>query len=144
MRDKPGDKHIVNTSSAGVLMAVRGSVAYAAAKAGVFTLSEVAAKEMADEGIGVTVLLPGAVATAISTTERLRPAAERSAARQVPAYDSPDHARFIADGILDPDAVGRLVLEAIEANQLFLLTHPAPPDVTTRTNSLLSGPGIAR
>jgi NAD(P)-dependent dehydrogenase (short-subunit alcohol dehydrogenase family) len=144
MRAQPGDKHIVNTSSEGVLMNMRGHCGYIAAKAGVCTLSEAAAKELADERIGMTVLLPGSTATSIATSERLRPAAERSEARQLPEYETPEIAHYLADRSYrrDPDDVGRLVLEAIEANQLLLLTHPAPQEVTTRTNSLLAGPGI--
>lgn len=144
MREQTGEKHLVTTSSEAPLMAVRGQVAYAATKAAVLTMSECAAKELAPEGFGVTILAPGAVATSIGTTERLRPAAERSESRHVPVYDSPDVAHYLADRGLyqDPDDVGVLVREAIRANQLFLLTHPTPAEVGARMESLLAGPGI--
>ena len=144
MREQEGEKHIVNTSSEAPLMAVSGHIAYTAAKAAVTALSEVAAKELAPYGFGVTILSPGAVRTRISTSERLRPAAEQSANRGVAEYASAEvaHYKDDPDAFRDPLDVGVLVREAIKANQLHLLTHDAPPDVALRTAQLLAGPGI--
>lgn len=147
MRAQPGEKHIVNTSSMGTLATVPGHSTYVLTKAAVNGFSDVIREELADDGFGVTILYPGHVKTRIATSERLRPAAERSALRGVIPYDSYTRARSEAEKgkdagtaggtvtIKDADAmivgieadvVGPMVVEAIRTNAPHCLTHPAP------------------
>lgn len=113
--------HVVNTASmAGVLGAMPGWSPYNSTKFAVVGLTEVIRQEGREGGYGASVLCPGGVATNIYDAPRNRPAryGEQSStvARDVTADD-------IRRG-LDPDVVGRLVLEAILADRLFIFTDP--------------------
>jgi NAD(P)-dependent dehydrogenase (short-subunit alcohol dehydrogenase family) len=138
-----GRKHIVNTSSFATLSAVPGLAAYTAAKQAVDGFSLCAAAELRTQGIGLTILYPGYVKTNIGASERLRPAADRSANRSVPPFnryvegaeDNTDPAfsgrpRLPADSPahqgIEPELVGPMVLRAVRENRLFCATHPVP------------------
>mgnify|MGYP001024570004 FL=1 len=115
------DGHIVNTSSIGAMLPMAGGAPYVASKAAVFALSEALASEFDGTGVGVTVLLPGPTETNINQVARLRPAAYADTGlaeveRQL------EEAPIFAGG-LDPLETGRMVLEAIAANRLYLFTH---------------------
>jgi NAD(P)-dependent dehydrogenase (short-subunit alcohol dehydrogenase family) len=144
MRAQDGEKHIVNTSSEATLQAPQGLMAYTAAKAGVTAISEIAAKELAADGFGVTIFTPGAVTTRIGTSDRLRPSAERAEGRDLPPFESPEVAHYLGhpELYLDPIDVGVMVRQAIEVGQVYLLTHPLPDAVAWRDEELRLGPGI--
>ena len=122
--------HIVNTASIGGLQ-VRHDffhAPYAVTKYGVVALSEALAGELAGTNIGVSVLCPGAVNTHIWDSGKTRPA------RFGGPVEQPNHA-FLAsmiarDGI-HPDRVGERVVQAIQANELFVLTHAGVREVVT-------------
>jgi len=156
MRATPGLKHIVNTSSIASVVVAAGTAAYSASKAAVDALSITARKELRADGIGVTLLQPGAVRTAIATSERLRRPEERSSERGViPWSDYPgaDHsAASSGSNGLDPDvpmsmrqyitpnAVGWLVIQAIERDLQHVFTHPLDAEVwQQRTEAILAG-----
>jgi NAD(P)-dependent dehydrogenase (short-subunit alcohol dehydrogenase family) len=110
--------HIVNTASMAGLIASQGLGVYNTSKYAVVGLSETLVKDLRPYGIGVSVLCPLGVATQIRRSERNRPTHlqnETAAAR--------------ADGIdlmgrtLQPDAVAEMVVNAIRANQLYVITH---------------------
>jgi NAD(P)-dependent dehydrogenase (short-subunit alcohol dehydrogenase family) len=63
--------HIVNVSSLGAVAPVSGVSLYQAAKAGCRTFSLAAAKDLADHGIAVSVLMPDAVATPMADLQLL-------------------------------------------------------------------------
>lgn len=145
MRQQPGEKHIVNTSSMGTLALVPGHSTYVMTKEAVNGLSNVIREELKDDGFGVTILYPGYVTTRIATSERLRPEKERSEKRKVIPYDTyvkakPENVEqtAVSGGTvtmqdagtmsvgLEPDAVGPMVVEAIRRNMPHLTTHPAP------------------
>ena len=67
--------HIVNTASMAGLIASKGLGIYNTTKYAVVGLSETLAKDLRDEGIGVSVLCPMGVRTRIRESERNRPAA---------------------------------------------------------------------
>ena len=157
MRELGGRSHIVNTSSFATLLVGGGNAAYAAAKAAVnaFSLAARAEYQSAGLNIDVSILYPGAVQTAIASSERLRPMAERSATRNVrewDAYLAEDAPRIIVTSepasdprdvthfaqMIDPDWVGEMVVRAIIDNRTFILTHPAPDDLRTRFEELFS------
>lgn len=127
MRAQHTRAHIVNTSSMATLEEVPGHGMYTASKGALDGLSEVLRGEFADQGddIGVSILYPGQVTTRIGTSERLRAEADRSANRTVVAYERRSPARAHNEP-LAPEAVGEMVITAIERNAPYVLTHPAP------------------
>jgi NAD(P)-dependent dehydrogenase (short-subunit alcohol dehydrogenase family) len=109
-----GRGHIVNTASiAGLFASAPGVSAYGVAKFGVVAMSETLRGEMAPHGVGISVLCPGFVATnIIANTARISGVAT-------------DYDGDMASGTgMTPDEAGRIVVRGIEANQLYILTHP--------------------
>lgn len=125
MREQGGEAHIVNTASICGLVALRGTglAAYTASKFGVVGLSEALHDELADAGIGVSVLCPGGVATRILESERNRPGELRTASAPPPQAERGGE-RESREGILQPDAVAGYVLDAVRENALYVITHP--------------------
>jgi NADP-dependent 3-hydroxy acid dehydrogenase YdfG len=114
--------HVVNTGSVAGLSAIPGLGIYTATKHAVVALSEVLREELAPEGIGVSVLCPGGVKTRIHEAARNRPAALGGPASGAAGGALPTDA--IVEHGMDPRAVGDAVLRAVQANQLYVLTHP--------------------
>jgi NAD(P)-dependent dehydrogenase (short-subunit alcohol dehydrogenase family) len=113
--------HIVNTSSmAGLLGGMPAWGPYNSTKFAVVGLTEVLRQEGRASGFGASVLCPGGVNTQIFEAPRNRPARFGQQTSTVADNISADD---LKKG-LDPDVVGRLVLEAIQANRLFIFTDP--------------------
>lgn len=143
MAASPLPAHIVNTSSIATLKPTPGHAAYTASKAAIdgFSLATRAEYAAAGLGIGVTVLYPGPVQTTFARSERLRPAADRADTRGVVPWQtytdgSPMQAGAEAPGAIDPAVVGPLVLDAIEHDRPYAMTHPLSPYVLERTRLL--------
>jgi NAD(P)-dependent dehydrogenase (short-subunit alcohol dehydrogenase family) len=120
--------HVVNTASVSgfFVRAGRNQGAYAATKYAVVALSEALEQETAGAGIGVSVLCPGAVSTAIFDSAATRP--ERFGG----AYSRPSQEALrsaFATGALSPDAVGQRVLRAIRDEEFYIFTHTGERDV---------------
>ncbi len=115
--------HIVTTSSmAGLVNSGAGWGPYNSTKYAVVALSEVLYSELKGTDIGCSVLCPGGVATNIGKAGRNRPA-EYGRSERKPVL-SPDGKALDMTRGLDPDIVGRLVLEGIVENQFYLFTDP--------------------
>ncbi len=119
--------HIVNTASiAGVApRALAGP--YAAAKFGVVGLSEVMAAELEGTNIGVSVLCPGMVRTAMVRNGRNRPQRFGGGfALEDDLENAERNARYLADNLagLDAETIPPLVLRAIRENRLYIFTQP--------------------
>jgi NAD(P)-dependent dehydrogenase (short-subunit alcohol dehydrogenase family) len=115
--------HIVNTASAGGLVASRGGGAYGASKFAVVAISEGVAEALADTQIGVSVLCPGGVSTRIFQSERNRPAALAAVGvvdpvlqKTIAASASPSRTDQAS-----PDWIADIVFEAIRADQFYIL-----------------------
>jgi len=116
-----GEKHIVNTASMAGMFAPQTLGAYNATKFAVVAISETLREEVAPDGIGVSVLCPGVVGTNImQNTLRDRPPG--GADMQMPAIGPNDSETF--RNVLMPEAVGRLVRDAIVDNEPYIFTHP--------------------
>lgn len=115
---QPG--HVVNTASTAGLAAFPQIGSYNVSKAGVVALSETLWHELHHLGapIGTSVLCPGIVATRIGDSERNRPGAER------PAQAAPVSTRNPTAPLMQPAEVARQVVDAIESEQFWILTHP--------------------
>lgn len=117
MKAQKGEKHVVNTASMAGMFAAPMLGAYNATKFAVVAISETLREELSGEGIGVSVLCPGVVATNIMTnTINRRPAGGGD--MQAPDLDTS------MMRVMDPEDVGRLVREAIEENEPYIFTHP--------------------
>ena len=112
---EPG--HIVNTASMAGLVATRGLGVYNTSKYAVVGLSETLAKDLRPYRIGVSVLCPMGVATQIRASERNRP---RELANDAPSASEPVE---LMGRTLAPAAVAEMVLGAIRANRLYVITH---------------------
>ncbi len=114
--------HIVTTSSmAGMVNAGPGWAPYNASKFAVVVMNEVLYSELKETNIGVSVLCPGAVATNIIDAADSRPA-DFGSSGDKPVIAG-DVAELLEHG-LDPDVVGKLVLEGIQEEQFYLFTDP--------------------
>ena len=124
--------HIVNTASLAGMSTARGMSVYTASKFAVVGLTEALRADLADSGIGVSVLCPGVVDTNIFDSGRNRPDAMRSETetdvfplvRHLPEGDRAARMERVLSSALDPAAVGDIVLHGIRRNEKFIFTHP--------------------
>jgi NAD(P)-dependent dehydrogenase (short-subunit alcohol dehydrogenase family) len=124
-----GEGHVVNTSSMAGLLPIPNLGAYAAAKSAVVGLSLSMQLEFdrIGEGLRVSVLCPGFIATAITDSARNRPAHLGDEARP------PDAPRTTAATVpvLSADDVAEQVLDAVTHDRFWILTHPQYREVIT-------------
>lgn len=106
-----GEGYLVHTASAAGLLLAVGSAPYSVTKAACIKLAEYEAITYGDDGIGVSVLCPQGVNTAM-------------APRQL--------GDGATDGIKEPDEVADAVLDAIERGRFFVLPHPEVGDYVLR------------
>ena len=112
--------HIVNTASMAGLVGMQWLGVYCAAKFAVVGLSESLRRELEPYGIGVSVLCPMVVATAITENSmRLR----GKEAPKAPVLEQPP-AGAMRGGVIGTEEVARRVVRAVERNDLYVLTHP--------------------
>jgi NAD(P)-dependent dehydrogenase (short-subunit alcohol dehydrogenase family) len=109
--------HIVNTASMAGLIASQGLGVYNTSKYAVVGLSETLAKDLRPYHIGVSVLCPMGVATQIRESARNRPA---DLTNEAPSAVEPVE---LMGRTLAPAAVAEMVLSAIRANRLYVITH---------------------
>jgi NAD(P)-dependent dehydrogenase (short-subunit alcohol dehydrogenase family) len=121
--------HIVNTASLAGMVSPPGMEPYSATKFAVVAMSEGWAGQLAPLDIGVSVLCPGFVRTRIHESGRNRQEKYGGNADVNPGLDSERGAgaEMVLSGI-DPDIVGRRVVEAIRDNELYIFTHPLYKD----------------
>jgi NAD(P)-dependent dehydrogenase (short-subunit alcohol dehydrogenase family) len=120
--------HVVNVASMAAVVPVPWIGPYNVAKHGVLALSETLQAELAATGapVGVTVVMPGRVRTRLGL-----PPADDAPDGHAPDDDAP--ADEPEPGVLEPDEVGRQVVEAVRAGRLHLFTHPERiPEVEAR------------
>jgi len=103
------EAHVANLSSMGGFLPVPGQTMYGAAKAAVKLLSEGLYAELVETGVGVSVVMPGAVATDITTNSGV----------VVPGRDAEEMAE--SWWATHPTDAARVILDGIEANRLHIL-----------------------
>jgi NAD(P)-dependent dehydrogenase (short-subunit alcohol dehydrogenase family) len=113
--------HFVNTASLAGMISPSGMEPYCATKFAVVAMSEGWAGQLAPKNIGVSVLCPGFVKTRINESRRNRPDAYGPDDRPPPPPDAPPSP--VLSGI-PVEPVGRRVVEAVKANELYVFTHP--------------------
>jgi NAD(P)-dependent dehydrogenase (short-subunit alcohol dehydrogenase family) len=128
--------HFVNTASLAGMVSPPGMEPYCATKFAVVAISEGWAEQLAPKNIGVSILCPGFVKTRIHESRRNRQAAYGPDERGPPPPDAPPSR--VLTGI-PAEAVGRRVVEAVKANELFVFTHPgARAGVAARFERILA------
>ena len=115
--------HIVNTASLAALVPMPAQfVTYVAAKAAVVAISETIRGDLAQENIGVSVLCPGPIRTNIGELAKNRPAKFGVSDAFQKAEDAgTTHVPF--PSMMEPAEVGQLVLQAVQNNDLYIITH---------------------
>jgi len=98
-----GEGYLVHTASAAGLLAAVGSAPYSVTKAACIKLAETISIAHGDQGIGVSVLCPQGVNTAM-------------APRQLGDGGT--------DGIVEPEYVAEVVTEAVRTGRFLILPHP--------------------
>jgi NAD(P)-dependent dehydrogenase (short-subunit alcohol dehydrogenase family) len=112
-----GTGHVVNTASvAGTWAYTWDAAPYITSKFAAYGLSEALARRLRPHGVGVTVLCPGLVSTNLAETARMSGVPQPHSGEWF--YLPPD----MADAV-EPDFVGALVADAIEANTFAVFTH---------------------
>lgn len=124
MLDQGDEGHIVNTASLAGL--IHGSGIYGITKQAVVGLSESLWGQLAPTKLGVSVLCPGWVRTRIVESERNRPEGPRPDPGENAALAEAGRA-WVAERVgkgLEPEHVGKTVVDSIRANRFYVLTHP--------------------
>ncbi len=121
--DKDGSRgHVVNVSSIGGLAALGTAGVYCASKFAVTGLTEALRSDLKPHGIGVSVYCPGPVRTNITEAEARRPAEFGGAGYS--HVEPRKGAIFSNDSWMDPVEAGERILEAVKADELYILSHP--------------------
>ena len=115
--------HIVSTASLAAEVVMPPHLAiYGASKAAVCHFCEAAKPELAEHGIGVSILLPGPVKSRIHETQTNRPEhlREGSGYKESEAKLS---RRIVGDNWMEPEQAGELVADGILADRTYIVTH---------------------
>lgn len=118
--------HIVNTASMAGMVTSPGLGVYNASKFAVVGLSEALREDLAESGIGVSVLCPGMVNTRILESERTRPDSftpqDEDAEAAAQAHSQVMHMAMNAG--IPAEEVAQLVVDGVRQNLLYLFPHP--------------------
>lgn len=127
LRANPGNAHIVITGSmAGLLAGCAGKGIYNTSKHALTAYGETLREELADEGIGVSLLLPGGVKTRIVDSGRNRPADLGQS--KISDADMKMVIRGLggSEETVAPDYAVRNLIASIEQNRPWIVTHDNP------------------
>jgi NAD(P)-dependent dehydrogenase (short-subunit alcohol dehydrogenase family) len=91
--------HIANVSSMGGFLPVPGQSMYGASKAAVKLLTEALYAELLDTAVGVSVVMPGGMATNITENSGVSMPGADAASSKYPMTSATDAARIILDGV---------------------------------------------
>ena len=118
--------HFVNTSSVSGLITQPGAAAYNVSKFGVIALSESLYYELKMTGspIGVSVVCPATIRTAIIHSERDRPPGIEGSSGPITDRVQQVMSSLTQASHRGPDEVAQKVLHAIKENDFYVLTHP--------------------
>lgn len=123
--DRP-EAHIANVASMGAFLPVPGQSIYGASKAGVLLLSQGLYAELLETAVGVSVVMPGGVATNITENSGVAaPGGAETGDSRLPVTTAEDAARRIVDGIerdelyvhVGKDSIAMHVLQRIAPKQ---------------------------
>ncbi|MES2174923.1 MAG: SDR family NAD(P)-dependent oxidoreductase [Pseudomonadota bacterium] len=116
--------HIVNTASMSAFVALKGTGIYCTSKMAIRGLSECLALDLADHGIGVSMLCPGAVNSNIHEAVLTRPAHLQKTGYYGADPDVMAHLKQVIAIGMEPEVLAQYVLKGVEADQLYILPYP--------------------
>ncbi len=118
------EAHLANVSSMGGFLPVPGQTIYGATKAAVKLMTEGLYAELLETNVGVSVIMPGAVSTEITTNSGVEvPGADSEQASNYPTTSPEDAAKIILDGV----EKGRLhIFVGRDALMMSVLNRAAP------------------
>ncbi len=119
IREQGEGGHVVNTSSMAGVVPLPGLAAYSTAKYAVRGFSESLRIQLAEKGIGVSCLFPGATRTALVPLPEDDP-------ENIREEGAPQFLKDLWDAMrcaIDPYDTGRAVVEAIRENRFYIFTN---------------------
>ncbi len=116
--------HIVNTASMSAFVALKGTGIYCTSKMAIRGLSECLALDLADHGIGVSMLCPGAVNSNIHEAVLTRPAHQQQTGYYGADPDVMAHLKQVIAVGMEPEVLAEYVLKGVENDQLYILPYP--------------------
>lgn len=119
IREQGEGGHVVNTSSMAGVVPLPGLAAYSTAKYAVRGFSESLRIQLADKGIGVSCLFPGATRTALVPLPEDDP-------EHIQEEGAPQFLKDLWDAMrcaIDPYDTGREVVRAIKENRFYIFTN---------------------
>jgi NAD(P)-dependent dehydrogenase (short-subunit alcohol dehydrogenase family) len=126
MLEQDTEAHIVNTSSLAGLISNGNNIPYGVSKHGVVALTESMHYELQNLGakVKVSVLCPGPVSTDIANSSQRNLPTEIPPPPELTAEEAIFRDAYITwiERGLDPEVVGRQVLEAIKEERLYVIT----------------------
>lgn len=141
IRRRDGYRRILLTASLSVLAPAVRMAAYQTSKFAVVGFGETLRHELADEGIGVSILFPGGMVTShLDSSAAARPATlARTGARDDDLTVMLAHRPVEAEDVVTPDHAIRNMLIDLAANEPYIVTHGAIRDgYMERHDALLS------
>jgi NAD(P)-dependent dehydrogenase (short-subunit alcohol dehydrogenase family) len=124
MIERGNGGHIVNTASMSAFVALKGTGIYCTSKMAIRGLSECLAMDLAEHGIGVSMLCPGAVNTNIHEAVLTRPAHLQNTGYYGADPDVLAHLKRVISIGMEPEVLARYVVKGVEADQLYILPYP--------------------
>ena len=129
---------VINVASMAGMTGVPYSGAYTATKAAVVALSESWAGELERKGIKVSVLCPAFVQTRIYDSERNRPERYQTDDWDVTSESSfSKRAKDMVENGIEVSIIGKRVVEALNAGELYIFTHPNYRPVVQRQAAVI-------
>jgi NAD(P)-dependent dehydrogenase (short-subunit alcohol dehydrogenase family) len=127
LRERAGWRRIVLTASSSVLAPSVRLAAYQSSKFAVTGYGETLRAELADEGIGVTLLFPGGMMTGhLESSAAARPSKLGASELRMEDLDAMLAHQPMADGdIVSPEHAIRHLMADLEADEPYVLTHGA-------------------
>ncbi len=133
--EEQGEGHITSTASLAGMIATQMMGAYNVAKHGVVALMATVERDLRGRKSPITasVLCPGPINTAISRhSVEYRPGQRAPKADGQRSGKAGKNIQATLEQGMDPDAVGQLVLQAINDRRFWILTHPGWSKAVTR------------
>ncbi len=144
LMEAQGEGHINSTASMAGLLATASLGAYNVAKHGVVALMASLERDLrvAKSAVKASVLCPGPINTNIVRSDRNRPA--DSLAEHIQTKQGDRFWQMLTEQLsqgMDPDDVGRLVLDAVQTGRFWVLTHPGMAKIVQAQVEAMLGDG---